>query len=156
MARLTALIKDAGLSGQKAPRIQEILRRVKSDVGQTSLSWLRDLPDARVETYLTSLPGVGTKTAKCVMLFSLGRQVLPVDTHVWRVSRRIGLVAEDEPLARADEALEAVVPGPDRLSLHVNGLIHGQRTCRPVAPRCSTCPVRRLCDYYRAGALERP
>ncbi len=158
-ARLKAVIKDAGLSGQKSPRILSILRRVREDFGRVSLEPLRRLSDAEAEGYLTTLPGVGVKTAKCVLLYSLGRQVLPVDTHVWRISRRLGLVPDQLTYDRVHSALEQAVAPRDRYSLHVNGLSHGREVCRPLRPRCEGCPLRRSCDFYsttgRGGAPTR-
>jgi endonuclease III len=147
--QLKEVIKDAGLSNQKAPRIKAILDKVKKDFGRGSLDGLRDLPDRDVEQYLTSLPGVGIKTAKCVMMYSLGRQVLPVDTHVWRVARRLGLVDWSVPYTRVHEALEAAIPRPYRYAFHVNVVSHGRRLCIAGKPRCSECPLIKSCDYAK-------
>jgi len=90
LRRLRSVIKDAGLSNQKAPRLKAIVTKLRADFGRATLDPLRHWSTARAESYLTSLPGVGTKTAKCVLMYALDRRVLPVDTHVWRVARRIG------------------------------------------------------------------
>jgi endonuclease III len=145
LARLKALIRDAGLTGQKAPRIKTILRTLAATYGRATLNPLRTMADAEAEAFLTSLPGVGTKTAKCVLMYSLGRQVLPVDTHVWRVARRLGLVDAKVPYAKVHEALEAAVPPRLRYTLHVNALAHGRKVCLAVRPRCGACPLRRSC-----------
>jgi endonuclease III len=144
---LRALIKDAGLSGQKAPRIQTIFRKLKQDFGAVTLAPLAEMTDAAAEGYLTTLPGIGTKTAKCILMYSLGRQVLPVDTHVWRVTRRLGLIHEITPYPKVHDELEAVIAPADRYSIHVNGLAHGQAVCIALRPRCEACPLRRLCPY---------
>lgn len=150
---LKAAIKDAGLINQKAPRIKAILAKLGEDFGHVTLDPLREMDDEEAERYLTSLPGVGLKTAKCVLaLSSLGREVLPVDTHVWRVSKRLGLVGEDVPYTRVHGALEAVIPPEDRYSYHVNNLTHGKVTCIALRPRCHRCPLNELCPYpYRSA-----
>lgn len=146
-------IKDAGLINQKAPRIQAILAKLKEDFGTVTLNPLHEMTDAGAEDYLTALPGVGVKTAKCVLLLSsLERQVLPVDTNVWRVSKRLELVRGDVPYNRVHEALEAVVPPKDRYSYHVNNLTHGKETCIALSPRCHRCPLNELCPYPRQSS----
>lgn len=149
---LIGVIKDAGLSNQKAPRIKAILARIEQDFGKVSLDALHGMSDADVAAYLTSLPGVGIKTAKCVMMYSLGRQVLPVDTHVWRVTRRLGLVDKSMPYAGVHEALESVVPPECRYAFHVNAVSHGRRLCIARKPRCSDCPLTSFCDYAKGTA----
>lgn len=146
---LEATIRDAGLSNQKAPRLRAIVRRLQEDFGEVSLDALQTMSDAEAEGYLVSLPGVGVKAAKCVMMYSLGRNVLPVDTHVWRVARRLGLIAPDLPYSRSHRAAEAAVRPADRYSFHVNAVAHGQNLCLALRPRCGSCPLRRMCPYYR-------
>jgi endonuclease-3 len=148
---LVAVIADAGLSNQKAPRIREILRRTLADFGSVTLEPLRAMSDQEAERYLCSLPGVGTKTAKCVMMYALGRPVLPVDTHVWRLARRLDLVGDDVPYGRVHAALEDVVAGPDRYAFHVNAIAHGRVRCLPRRPRCDRCPLLQLCSHDEAG-----
>lgn len=150
-AAVRALIKDAGLSNQKGPRLLEIFRRLKADFGKVSLDALREMCDADAERYLTTLPGVGIKTAKCVLMYSLGRDVLPVDTHVWRVARRLGLVLSGLPYTKVHDALEAAVVPGKRYTFHVNAISHGREVCLPRNPRCSACALRLTCAYYRSG-----
>jgi endonuclease III len=147
LTRLKALIKDAGLSGQKAPGLKAALQKLKRDFGAVTLAPLSEMTDAEAERYLTSLPRVGVKTAKCILMYALGRQVLPVDTHVWRVTRRLGLVGEEVPYSKVHDALEGVVRPADRYSIHVNGLAHGRALCVALRPRCAACPLRRLCPF---------
>lgn len=109
LRRLKALIRDAGLSNQKAPRIRRILSRVHADWGSLSLVRLRKMDTPTAEAYLTSLPGVGVKTAKCVLMYSLGRLVLPVDTHIHRAAVRLGLLRDGFTSDRAHLELEKVV-----------------------------------------------
>jgi len=145
--QLSIRIKDAGLSHQKAPRILAILRKIKKEFGGVSLEPLRDMPDRQVEEFLTSLPGVGIKAAKCVMMYSLGRKVLPVDTHVDRISRRIGFIPSQLPINRVHDELEKIVDPDDRYKYHVNLLSHGQQICFSKKPHCYDCAIRRLCNY---------
>jgi endonuclease III len=147
--RLAEIIKDAGLSNQKVPRIIAILGRIQSDFDKLSLDALREMTDAAAEAYLTGLPGVGVKTAKCVLMYSLGRDVLPVDTHVARVASRLGLLSPRTPAAHQHSALESVVAPQDRFSFHVNSMCHGREICRAVRPLCETCPLLDICPLGR-------
>src|SRR5438105_7738414 len=115
---LAVLIKDAGLSKQKAAWISAILRRLEADFGSMTLDPLRAMTDEEAETYLQSLPGVGPKTAKCVLMYALGRMTLPVDTHLDRLAVRLGLVAPGGPAARRHAQLEGTVAPPHRSPLH--------------------------------------
>ncbi len=151
LSDLIRIIRRAGLSRQKAPRIRAILSKLKHDFGSATLEPLRSMGSNDVEGYLTSLPGVGTKTAKCVMMYSLGRKVLPVDTHVWRVARRVGLVKEAVRYERVHEELERVVQPKDRHSFHVNAVAHGRSLCTAARPRCGECPILELCEYGKSG-----
>lgn len=139
-------IKEGGLSRQKAPRLKAIARRLETDFGKVSLSALAGMTDNDAQSYLTSLPGVGVKTAKCVLMYALDRQVLPVDTHVARVSRRLGLLSYRE-MSQSDihTSLERVVPPAYRYSYHVNILAHGRKVCRATLPRCTECSLADLC-----------
>lgn len=145
--QLKTLIKDAGLSGQKAPRLQAVFQKLKQDFGAVTLQPLAQMTNEDAETYLTALPGIGLKSAKCILMYSLGRHVLPVDTHVWRVTRRLGLVDERVPYTKVHQALEAVTPARARYGLHVNGLAHGRQVCLTLRPRCGICPLRRMCAF---------
>lgn len=155
LRKVRALIKDAGLSNQKAPRLKTILGKIKGDFGRVSLDALHGMPNDEAENYLTSLPGVGRKTAKCIMMYSLGRKVLPVDTHVWRVAQRLGLVGKDVTYHGVHDAMEAAVSPGDRYSFHVNAVEHGRTLCVHTRPHCSRCPLNRLCPYPRSGEPSR-
>jgi endonuclease III len=144
---IKALIADAGLSNQKAPRLKAILQKVKDDFGSLDLSALASMSNAHVECYLTSLPGVGIKTAKCVMLYSLDRQVLPVDTHVQRVAHRLGLLSQGVSPTKVHAALEEVVPPASRYSFHVNAIALGRAVCVSLRPHCTYCPIQDLCPF---------
>lgn len=141
---LTALIGDAGLANQKAPRMVAIAASLAERFGRVTLDPLRSMDDAEAEAFLTCLPGVGVKTAKCVLMYSLGRALLPVDTHVARVSRRLGLAEVKGGRAFA-AAVEGAVPPDCRYDYHVNALQHGREVCRALRPKCVECPVHTLC-----------
>ena len=142
-------IRPGGLAELKAVRIQRILSIIREREGAVRLDRLSELDDDQVEDYLLSLPGVGPKTAACVLTFSMGRSAFPVDTHVHRVVRRLGWVP---PAASAEDAyrlLRRRVPADIRYDLHVALIVHGRTVCRPAAPRCPECVVRDLCAYGR-------
>jgi endonuclease-3 len=138
-------IRPGGLAETKAPRIQAILEEIRRRQGDLDLSWMRRAPDAEVRDFLTPLPGVGPKTAACVLAFSLGRPALPVDTHVFRVAMRLGWLPPGTTAARAHDVLESLVPAPMRVAMHVGLIRLGREICRAGRPRCEVCPLRRLC-----------
>jgi endonuclease III len=144
---LRKLIKEGGLSDQKARRIIQIVKRIHKDFGKVTLSPLRKMADTEIESYLTALPGVGLKTAKCIMMYSLGRKVLPVDTHVWRVAVRLELIDRKATYPLVHQLLEEVVLPDDRYSFHVNSISHGRLTCLALRPKCSLCCLKRICPY---------
>ena len=148
VSHIASLIADAGLSAQRARRLRQIADRLVDDFGEVSLCGLLNYDDKSALEYLTSLPGVGLKTAKCVMMYSLDRQVLPVDTHTARIAIRLGLVAEGTPVA-VDRELSAVVAPTHRYDFHVNAVAHGRTTCRAIRPRCDDCVLSSLCPIGR-------
>jgi endonuclease-3 len=141
-------IKPGGLSQTKGPRIQEILRSLPHDGDEPTLDWLAGADRDRALAFLTDLPGVGRKTAACVMIFALGRPEIPVDTHVYRVGGRLGLFPEKASFDLAHDEMLAITDPDDAYELHVNLITHGRRICRP-RPRCDQCALRRMCPYYR-------
>ena len=143
--RIADTIRSGGLANTKAPRIQEILREVKRREGAYDLSSLTDMTDREAREYLTSLPGIGPKTAAVVLSFALGRDALPVDTHVLRASRRLGLIPPTTSAERADRLLDALVPDGLRTSLHVALIKLGREICKAGVPRCRQCPLNDLC-----------
>jgi endonuclease-3 len=152
---IAELIKVGGLSEMKAQRIKEALIKIKRDAGAIDLSFLASMNREEAEDYLLSLPGVGPKTAAVVMLFAFGIPVMPVDTHVYRVSRRLGLVPEGASIKETQRILEGIVPQGKYLSLHLNLIRHGRRICKARSPRHEECALRTLCDYYlRATSLK--
>lgn len=142
---LADIIRSGGLANQKAPRIQSILREIFGREGSFSLAGLRGLSDTEVRAYLTSLPGVGPKTAAVVLSFALGRDALPVDTHVHRVTRRLGVIPTKASAERADRILHDLVPDGLRTPLHVAFIRLGREICKAPVPRCRGCPLADLC-----------
>jgi endonuclease III len=138
-------IRPGGISRVKARRIQAILRAV----GEDDLSWLESAPVEEGREYLRSLPGVGRKTAACVLLFSYGRPDVPVDTHVYRVGTRLGLFRPGASFDEAHDELLRLAGADDAYEVHVSLIRHGRRTCTARAPRCRDCPLRRRCPYGR-------
>ena len=144
---LEAAIRPGGISRVKSARIKDILTAItaSSPDGELGLDWLSDLSVARAQQYLCALPGVGRKTAACVLLFALGMRDVPVDTHVSRVGSRLGLVREGAPFEEMHDTMLALTPDGDELELHMNLLRHGRRTCRARRPACSACALARMC-----------
>lgn len=145
---LESLLRPAGLGRVKSRQIRGALRRIKKDFGSCDLTRLRDRAPDSIEEYLIGLPGVSDKVAKCVMMWTLGAQVLPVDSHVHRVARRLGWTSRK----RADqchEELEALVPPERRASFHVECILHGRAVCRASSPECENCCIRRYCQYNK-------
>ncbi|CAN5621310.1 endonuclease III [soil metagenome] len=141
-------IRPGGLAPTKAPRIQEVLREIT--VGrEPDLDWLPEAPRDKAISYLTDLPGVGRKTAACVMIFALGRPEIPVDTHVYRLGTRLGLFHPKASFEEAHDEMLAITPPEDAYELHMNLIFHGRATCRPANPRCGECVLRRMCPYRR-------
>jgi endonuclease-3 len=144
-AALADTIRSGGLANTKAPRIQSILGEIYRREGSFDLSWMLDAPDEKVRDYLRSLPGIGPKTVAVVMGFALGRPTIPVDTHVHRVSRRLGLVPERSSAEQADRVLHDTVPRELRMPLHVGLISLGRELCKAGRPRCPLCPLRDIC-----------
>jgi endonuclease-3 len=138
-------IRSGGLANSKAPRIQAILREVRDREGAFDLSGLRAMPDAEARDYLMSLPGIGPKTAAVVLSFALGRDAMPVDTHVHRVTRRLGFIPANATAERADRMLHELIPDGLRTPLHVGFIRLGREICRAPTPRCRVCPLKDLC-----------
>lgn len=138
-------IRPGGLAVTKAPRIQAILRAI----GDDDLTRLEHEPLAAARDELCALPGVGRKTAACVLLFSFGRPDVPVDTHVYRVGSRLGLFRPNAPLDEAHDEMLRLCRGSDPYEAHTALLRHGRRICEARFPRCGECPLRSICPYAR-------
>lgn len=142
---VVATIQVGGLAQQKAPRIQQILRAVGARSPGWDLAFLRELPLEEARSWLRSLPGVGPKTAACVLLFALGLPAMPVDTHVERVAKRLGLIPERMTAEQAHTALEALVDPADYYRFHMLLIKHGRRLCDARRPQCGECPLAPEC-----------
>jgi endonuclease-3 len=143
------VIQPGGLAPQKAPRIKAILEAVKERSSDWSLPFLAGEPLEDARTWLRSLPGVGPKTAACVLLFALGRPAMPVDTHVERVSKRLGLIPWKLTTGQAHDALEAIVQPESYYRFHMLLIKHGRRTCAARNPACARCPLEPECPASR-------
>jgi endonuclease III len=143
--RVADAIRSGGLADTKAPRIQAILREIRERRGGFDLSHLGDLPDEEARSELVSLPGVGPKTAAVVLSFSLGRDSMPVDTHVHRVTRRLGWIPATASAERADRLLHGLIPPGMRTELHVALIRLGREICKAPTPRCGICPLKDVC-----------
>ena len=140
-------VRVAGLANQKGPRIQQVLRDITEERGSLDLSFLEDMPIEEARDWLTKFKGVGPKTAAIVLCFSLNRPAFPVDTHVYRVTGRIGLRPEKLSVEQAHPYLESVFPPETYYAAHLNIIRLGREVCGARKPNCPVCPVRDLCDY---------
>jgi endonuclease-3 len=138
-------IRCGGIADQKARRIQQILAAIREREGRIDLDRLRELDDAAVEEYLTSLPGVGPKTAACVLVFSMGRAAFPIDTHVHRIAVRLGWIPPKTTAEQAHRILAPAVPPEIRYDLHLALIDHGRTVCKAQRPGCGVCVVRDRC-----------
>ncbi|GAC1411304.1 MAG: endonuclease III [Actinomycetota bacterium] len=144
-------IRSGGLADSKAPRIKRILREVKEREGEYSLSRLKAMSDAEASAYLLSLHGIGPKTVACVLAFSLGRDALPIDTHVHRIAIRLGLVPPQTNADRTQPLLEKLVPPKQRVATHVRLIAHGRTTCTAQNPKCEVCVLSSVCPRVGVG-----
>ncbi len=140
-------IRPAGLANQKGPRIQQVLRAITKERGSLQLDFLADLPIEEARAWLTKFNGVGPKTAAIVLCFSLGKPAFPVDTHVYRVTGRIGLRPEKMTVEQAHLYLESVFPPETYYAAHLNIIRLGREVCNARKPLCPNCPINKLCDY---------
>lgn len=151
------ILRDGGLHRQKARTIRRLLREVRKIAGEHSLDLLRAMNDEEAEKLLTRLPGLSWKAARCVLLYSLGRDVLPIDSNTFRVLKRTGVISRRAVYRRRTlhDAVQAAVPSHRRRALHVNLVVHGQRTCLPCTPECACCPLNADCPKVGIPASVR-
>jgi endonuclease III len=142
-------IRSGGLADMKALRIQTILHEIYERAGKLDLEYLRGWDDDRIRDFLRSFSGVGAKTAACILMFNLGRSVLAVDTHVHRVSSRLGLIGPKVNADKAHDELPQLVRPEQLYSVHVHFIEHGRQICHARNPECARCPVSRDCDCYQ-------
>ena len=151
-------LKPGGLSEQKSKSLRQIFDTITEAFGRLTLTPLKQFDDDECETFLTSLPSVGKKVARCVMMYSLGRDVFPVDTHCWRIARRLGWIrptTSDGHCSHRDmDRLQEKIPEPWRFSLHVNFISLGREFCTATNPKCGACPVRQHCRKIGARPLR--
>jgi endonuclease-3 len=155
--QVIAAIRPAGLANQKGPRIQRVLRRITAldpASGRLNIDFLAGLPVEEAKQWLMSLDGVGPKTAAIVLLFSLHRPAFPVDTHIHRVTTRLGLIPEGTTAEKAHGILEALVPPDWYYVFHLNLIAHGRAVCKALRPRCDICPLQKHCSYFQNEKRE--
>jgi endonuclease III len=145
-SEIAAVIRSGGLAEMKAPRIKAILTEIEKREGRLDLSRLYEFADGEVDAYLRSLPGVGPKTAACVLVFSMGRAAFPIDTHVHRVTSRLGWIKPKTGADKAHEQLAPQIPPDIRYSLHVALIRHGRQICKARHPLCTGCPILDFCE----------
>lgn len=141
-------VQVSGLGAQKAQRIKAALGRITEERGTLSLDFLREMPVEEARRWLTSFDGVGPKTAAIVLLFALGMPAFPVDTHIHRVSKRLGLIPPSASREKAHDILEAMLPPAVYYPFHLNVIRHGREVCAARKPQCGRCVVRDLCAWY--------
>jgi len=147
---VVAAIRPAGLANQKGPRIQTVLKEITAERGSLDLTFLKELPLEQARSWLMRFKGVGPKTAAIVLLFSLGRPAFPVDTHIYRVTGRIGLRPEKMSVEEAHPYLEGLFPAEAYYAAHLNLIRLGREVCAARRPACERCPARRLCSYAKS------
>lgn len=150
MESVIQAIRPAGLANQKGPRIQQVLHEITVERGSLDLAFLQDLPLEDARHWLIKFKGVGPKTAAIVLLFSLGRPAFPVDTHIYRVTGRLGLRPEEMTVEEAHPYLEALFPPETFYAGHLNLIRLGREVCQARKPNCAACPVQDLCKYRRS------
>jgi endonuclease-3 len=150
---LEEVIRPGGLAPTKSRRIQHVLAEVKGEHPDWDLSFLGVVPLVEAREWLMALSGIGRKTASIVLLFCFGRPTMPVDTHIYRVALRLGLIPAKTPLDRAHDLLEEVLPPEQVYAFHVETIRHGRHTCRAPRPICGLCPLTDVCAYY--GLVQR-
>jgi endonuclease-3 len=152
--RVAAVIRSGGLADLKAERIQGALRYIIDSRGRLELDFLREMSVVEADEWLSRIKGVGPKTRAIVMLFSLGIPAFPVDTHVHRVSRRLGLIGDKVSREKAQEELAQLVPEREFYAFHINLIEHGRRVCRARRPLCHECRLRDKCPCYASLRMQ--
>ncbi len=145
---LVETIRHAGLANQKAARIQAVLERIYQERGEYNIDFLAEMPIDEAKAWLTSLPGVGPKTAAIVLCFAFGLPAFPVDTHVHRVSKRIGFIPSKMNAEKAHVVMEEIVPPERYYTFHIQLIQHGRTLCKARNPLCTQCPLSEYCDEY--------
>ena len=148
-------IRVSGLSRIKAPRIQAILRQIRSERGKIDLQFLAQMEEDAAYDHLRRFAGVGPKTAHCTLLFAFGMAMFPVDTHIHRIAIRLGLVDQRTTAEQVSALLKPLIPPEDRYEMHVLLIEHGRKTCRAMSPKCDVCALLKMCPTGKRNLLER-
>ena len=143
------VIRPAGLANQKGPRIQAVLQQISAERGSLDLTFLKEWPAAQAHAWLTAFKGVGPKTAAIVLQFALGIPAFPVDTHIYRVSGRLGLRPPKMTVEQAHVHLAKLFPPEEYGPAHLNLIRLGREICHARKPNCPVCPLQDVCDYYQ-------
>ena len=151
---IAQVIRSGGLSQIKSVRIKQILEQIEKEHGRISLNSLKSKTMAEAEDHLMCLPGVGHKTASCVLLFSLGKPSLPVDTHVFRVAKRLGLIDSRVSIDKAHSLLQEQIPPSKVYQFHIHMIEHGRRICHARQPHCNRCVLRSICPSSLSSYRE--
>jgi endonuclease-3 len=155
-ATVAGIIRSGGLPDIKAGRILEALEFINMERGRIELDFLRGMAPAEADRWLAQMKGVGPKTRSIVLLFSLGMAAFPVDTHVHRVTQRLGLIGQRVGRERAQEELGALVPESQYYNFHINLIEHGRAVCRARRPACGACIISGLCDHFAGAQKAQP
>ncbi|MYE26515.1 MAG: endonuclease III [Chloroflexi bacterium] len=148
---LIEAVRPAGLANQKAPRIQNALAVIFEKAGEYSIDFLNEMSMKEAKAWLVSLKGIGPKTAAIVLCFAYGRPAFPVDTHIYRVSKRVGFIPDKLSADDAHPVMEAIAPPADYYQFHIQLIQHGRDTCHARKPACERCPIADNCDFYGAA-----
>lgn len=151
---LVETIRPAGLANSKAPYIQGSLDHIFEERGEYNIDFIEEMPVEEAKDWLQNLPGVGPKTAAIVLCFAYNRPAFPVDTHVHRVGKRIGLLPSKISANKAHEHMEAIVPPEEYYAFHLQLIYHGRAICKARNPKCEECPIKQYCEYYQNLDLE--
>jgi endonuclease-3 len=146
---IAAAIRSGGLANQKAAVIKNLLRQIREKHGALDLSFLCAMPTREAAAYLAQFRGIGPKTIACTLLFACGKEVFPIDTHIFRVLRRVGLLPDKCSAELAHAIMDQMVPRGKFYSFHINLIRLGRTICRPREPQCGRCPIVEYCDYGR-------
>ena len=152
-SQVITAIRSAGLANQKGPRIQEVLRQITAERGSLNLDFLNDLSPAEAASWLQRFKGVGPKTTAIVLLFSLGKPAFPVDTHIYRVTGRLGLRPEKMSVEQAHKLLADLFPPETYAAAHLNIIRLGRQICHPRRPDCLVCPLNNICLYFASHPI---
>lgn len=148
VAAIAKAIRSSGLSQQKAPRIKKALQHITAARGRVELNFLKRMSADQGRQWLMQIAGVGPKTASIVLLFSFQKPLFPIDTHIYRVTKRLGWIPQKVSVEKAHDLLRVAVPPRLHYRLHLNLIEHGREICQAGKPRCEDCPLSDLCEYY--------